>query len=189
MKTILIHNQVKLSHSSLIHCARRMSDLCNNMVDMALDLQSMDMELLEVEESLRALHLKEVERDLELEAMVRCATCFKVPSASPIMNCPTGHLVCSSCYRGRSSCCPVCKRRMGKTVSLLAQSIIGSIHLSCKNKGVRCKSGSEGDGGARGFLHVQDNCLSGVSLCYLHPGGIDGNQRDIFVLLTVSTGK
>ena len=142
MKTILIHNQVKLSHSSLIHCARRMSDLCNNMVDMALDLQSMDMELLELEESLRALHLKEVERDLELEAMVRCATCFKVPSASPIMNCPTGHLVCSSCYRGRSSCCPVCKRRMGKTVSLLAQSIIGSIHLSCKNKGCDARVGA-----------------------------------------------
>ena len=113
-----------------------MSDQCNNMVDMALDLQSMDMELLEVEERLDALHLKEEERDLELEEMVRCAACSKVSSTSPIFNCPTGHLLCSSCYRGSSSCCPRCKRRMGKTVSLLAEAVIGSLKLACcKNPG------------------------------------------------------
>ena len=112
------------------------------MVDMALDLQSMDMELLEVEERLAALHLKEEERDLELEQMVRCASCSKVPSSSPIFNCPTGHLLCSSCYKGRSSWCPTCKKRMGKTVSLLAESLIGSLKACyCKNQGCGARLG------------------------------------------------
>ena len=116
--------------------------MCNNMVDMALDLQSMDMELLEVEERLEALHLKEEKRSLELEEMVRCAACSRVPSTSPIFNCPTGHLVCFACYRGQSSCCPICKRRMGKVVSLLAEAVIGSLNLSsCKNQGCDARLG------------------------------------------------
>ena len=130
---------IELSHSSEVHFARKMSDLCNNAVDLALDLQSMDMELLEVEEKLQALTLKEEERDKKLEAMVLCAACSKPPVSLPIFNCPTGHLVCSSCYRGPSSWCPVCKSKMGRTVSLLAQALITSLKFSCKNPGCGAK--------------------------------------------------
>ena len=113
--------------------------MCNNVVDLALDLQSMDMELLEVEEKLQALTLKEEERDKNLETMVLCAACSKPPVSLPIFNCPTGHLVCSSCYRGPSSWCPVCKSKMGRTVSLLAQALITSLKFSCKNPGCGAK--------------------------------------------------
>ena len=130
---------IQLSHSSEVHFARKMSDLCNNAVDLALDLQSMDMELLEVEEKLQALTLKEEERDKKLETMVLCAACSKPPVSLPIFNCPTGHLVCSSCYRGPSSWCPVCKSKMGRTVSLLAQALINSLKFSCKNQGCGAK--------------------------------------------------
>ena len=130
---------IQLSHSSEVHFARKMSDLCNNAVDLALDLQSMDMELLEVEEKLQALTLKEEERDKKLETMVLCAACSKPPVSLPIFNCPTGHLVCSSCYRGPSSWCPVCKTKMGRTVSLLAQALITSLKFSCKNQGCGAK--------------------------------------------------
>ena len=99
----------------------------------------MDMELLEVEEKLQALTLKENERDKKLEAMVLCAACSKPPASLPIFICPTGHLVCSSCYRGPSSWCSVCKSRMGRTVSLLAQAVITRVKLSCKNRACEAK--------------------------------------------------
>ena len=136
-----------------------MSDLCNNAVDLALDLQSMDMELLEVEEKLQALTLKEEERDKKLEAMVLCAACSKPPVSLPIFNCPTGHLICSSCYRGPSSWCPVCKTKMGRTVSLLAQALITSLKFSCKNQGCGAKMVvGEVD-------HHEANCASRMISC------------------------
>ena len=136
-----------------------MSDLCNNAVDLALDLQSMDMELLEVEEKLQALTLKEEERDKKLETMVLCAACSKPPVSLPIFNCPTGHLVCSSCYRGPSSWCPVCKSKMGRTVSLLAQALITSLKFSCKNPGCGAKMVVEE------VDHHEANCASRMINC------------------------
>ena len=150
---------IQLSHSSEVHFAKKMSDLCNNAVDLALDLQSMDMELLEVEEKLQALTLKEEERDKRLETMVLCAACSKPPVSLPIFNCPTGHLVCSSCYRGPSSWCPVCKSKMGRTVSLLAQALITSLKFSCKNPGCGAKMVVEE------VDHHEANCASRMINC------------------------
>ena len=118
-----------------------MPDICNNMVEMALDLQSMDLDLLEVERKMQSLQLESDTRELELETMVRCSSCRKLPLTSPIMNCPSGHLICSTCYRGWSSPCPLCKRRMGKTVSLVAEAVIGSLKLPCNNCGCNARLG------------------------------------------------
>ena len=106
-----------------------------------MDMQSMDLDLLEVERKMQNLQLESDTRESELERMVRCSKCLKLPLTSPILNCPSGHLICSSCYRGWSSPCPLCKRRMGKTVSLVAEAVISTLKLPCNNCGCNARLG------------------------------------------------
>ena len=129
------------SHPSSIHNQLNMSDICNNMVEMALDLQSMDLDLLEVERKMQTLQLESDTRESELERMVRCSSCLKLPWTCPILNCPSGHLICSSCYRGWASPCPLCRMRMGKTVSLVAEAVISTLELPCNNCGCNARLG------------------------------------------------
>jgi len=71
----------------------------------------------------------------ELEERVRCPVCLDIPTTSPIYSCPAGHCLCSSCYQGRASSCPVCRAVMGANTSLLAMSIIQSIYHLCRLEG------------------------------------------------------
>jgi len=68
----------------------------------------------------------------ELEERVRCPVCLDIPLTSPIHSCPAGHCLCSSCYQGKASTCPVCRVKMGANTSLLAMSIIQNINHQCR---------------------------------------------------------
>jgi len=75
----------------------------------------------------------------ELEERVRCPVCLDIPTTSPIHSCPAGHCLCSSCYQGKASTCPVCRAVMGANTSLLAMSIIQSIDHLCRFEGCDVK--------------------------------------------------
>ena len=68
----------------------------------------------------------------QLEGRVKCPVCLEVPTSGPIYSCPQGHLVCSTCFQGPDSNCPLCRTRMSKTISLLATTVIENIEHSCK---------------------------------------------------------
>ena len=68
----------------------------------------------------------------EVGERVRCPTCLDIPTAGPVYTCPRGHCVCSSCYQGDASRCPVCRARMSGTVSLLAATVIENLEHQCR---------------------------------------------------------
>jgi len=65
----------------------------------------------------------------KLTDKIECPVCFEVPRSGPLPVCPNGHLVCSTCKRGK---CPSCRANMGQGKSLLALTIIESINHKCK---------------------------------------------------------
>ena len=66
-----------------------------------------------------------------LKEQVRCKACLKVPISAPIYNCPEGHIICSSCYKGARSECPSCHKLVGCTLSLIGLTLIQKIKHSC----------------------------------------------------------
>ena len=81
--------------------------------------------------------IKEKLRNLtsRLEERVKCPVCLDVPTTGPIYNCPKGHCICSSCYRGFHSQCPMCRTHMYQQTSLLAVTVIENIDHLCVNEG------------------------------------------------------
>ena len=75
----------------------------------------------------------------EVGERVRCPTCLDIPTAGPVYTCPRGHCVCSSCYQGDSSRCPVCRARMSGTVSLLAATVIENLEHQCRWADAGCQ--------------------------------------------------
>ena len=75
----------------------------------------------------------------QLEERIKCPVCLEVPTSGPVYSCPQGHLVCSACYQGPSSNCPICRTRMAKTISLLATTVIENIEHRCKFEEEGCK--------------------------------------------------
>ena len=57
--------------------------------------------------------------------------CRKVPNSAPLYNCPNGHIICSSCYKGSRSECPSCYDVVGSAISLIGLTIIEKIKHSC----------------------------------------------------------
>ena len=78
----------------------------------------------------------------QLEERIKCPVCLEVPTSGPVYSCPQGHLVCSACYQGPNSNCPICRTRMAKTISLLATTVIENIEHSCKFEEEGCKERS-----------------------------------------------
>ena len=78
----------------------------------------------------------------QLEERIKCPVCLVVPTLGPVYSCPQGHLVCSTCYQGPNSNCPICRTRMAKTISLLATTVIENIEHSCKFEEEGCKERS-----------------------------------------------
>ena len=75
----------------------------------------------------------------QLEERIKCPVCLEVPTVGPVYSCPQGHLVCSICYQGPNSNCPICRTRMAKTISLLATTVIENIEHRCKFEEEGCK--------------------------------------------------
>ena len=78
----------------------------------------------------------------QLEERIKCPVCLEVPTSGPVYSCPQGHLVCSTCYQGPNSNCPICRTRMAKTISLLATTVIENIEHRCKFEEEGCKERS-----------------------------------------------
>ena len=74
-----------------------------------------------------------------LEEQVKCPVCLEVPTSGPMYSCPRGHLICSSCYQGTLSDCPMCRTRMSNTVSLLASAVVQNIEHRCRFETEGCK--------------------------------------------------
>ena len=74
-----------------------------------------------------------------VEERVRCPVCLEVPSSGSIYTCPKGHLVCTACYRGTLSNCPICRTRMFNNISLLATTVIENLQHQCKFESEGCK--------------------------------------------------
>jgi hypothetical protein len=72
---------------------------------------------------------------LELEERVKCPVCLEVPTAGPIYSCPSGHTVCSTCYQGQASNCPLCRTMMYKNTSLIGMTVIENIEHICRLEG------------------------------------------------------
>ena len=75
----------------------------------------------------------------KLEEGVRCPVCLEMPTSSPVFMCPRGHLLCSICYKGPYSTCPLCRCRMFSNVSLLATVVVDNIERGCKYASEGCK--------------------------------------------------
>ena len=71
---------------------------------------------------------------IQLEDRIKCPVCLDIPRSGPVFCCPKGHAVCSSCYQGHSSECPMCRTRMYRNTSLLAATVIESIEHVCKHE-------------------------------------------------------
>ena len=89
----------------------------------------------------KKLALEEKSKSLveKLEEGVRCPVCLEMPTSSPVFMCPRGHLLCSICYKGPYSTCPLCRCRMFSNVSLLATLVVDNIERGCKYASEGCK--------------------------------------------------
>ena len=69
----------------------------------------------------------------DLELLLECPVCFEIPRQTPIPQCPSGHIVCSSCRGKVKNKCPTCQRKMKRgEVSSLAASLIEMVPHQCK---------------------------------------------------------
>jgi hypothetical protein len=76
----------------------------------------------------------------KLEERVKCPVCLEIPTTRPIYSCPAGHSICSNCYRGEYSDCPMCRTKMRRNISLLAVTVIENIEHTCIFEGCEVKT-------------------------------------------------
>ena len=55
-----------------------------------------------------------------LEERLECPVCLDIPTTGPIYTCSNGHCICSACYQGKASNCPVCRSTVAKTCELVS---------------------------------------------------------------------
>ena len=110
-----------------------------------LELKTKELELKTKELELKAKELDQKTNQLteltsQLEERVRCPICLEVPTTGPIYNCPAGHGVCSTCYKGPNSKCPMYRTKMNKNTSLLAMTVIENIEHVCEFEGCEVRT-------------------------------------------------
>ncbi|CAG9783475.1 unnamed protein product [Diatraea saccharalis] len=71
-----------------------------------------------------------------LASLFECTVCFDF-ILPPILQCASGHLVCSSC-RPKLSCCPSCRRRLGYIRNLAMEKVARYIMFPCKHSNTGC---------------------------------------------------
>jgi hypothetical protein len=103
-----------------------------------LDLKNKQLELKTKELDQKANQLADLTS--LLKERVRCPVCLDVPTTGPIYSCPNGHSVCSTCYKGQNSDCPICRTKMNKNTSILAVTVIENIEHACKFEGCEVRT-------------------------------------------------
>jgi len=66
----------------------------------------------------------------ELASFFECPVCFEYV-LPPILQCPSGHLVCSNC-RPKLSCCPTCRGPLGNIRNLAMEKVASTVLFPCK---------------------------------------------------------
>ncbi len=66
----------------------------------------------------------------ELLSLFECPVCFEF-ALPPILQCQSGHIVCSNC-RPKLSCCPSCRSPLGNIRNLSMEKLANSLQFPCK---------------------------------------------------------
>ncbi|KAF0295642.1 E3 ubiquitin-protein ligase SIAH1 [Amphibalanus amphitrite] len=66
----------------------------------------------------------------ELAALFECPVCYDYV-LPPILQCQSGHLVCSSC-RSKLTCCPTCRGTLGNIRNLAMEKVATTVMFPCK---------------------------------------------------------
>lgn len=66
----------------------------------------------------------------ELINLFECPVCFDY-ALPPILQCQSGHIVCSNC-RPKLSCCPSCRSPLGNIRNLSMEKLANSVQFPCK---------------------------------------------------------
>ncbi|XP_013422072.1 E3 ubiquitin-protein ligase SIAH1 [Lingula anatina] len=66
----------------------------------------------------------------DLAGLFECPVCFDY-ALPPIMQCQSGHIVCSSC-RPKLSCCPTCRGPLGNIRNLAMEKVAMTVMFPCK---------------------------------------------------------
>ncbi|XP_014675052.1 PREDICTED: E3 ubiquitin-protein ligase SIAH1-like isoform X2 [Priapulus caudatus] len=72
----------------------------------------------------------------DLASLFECPVCFDYV-LPPIIQCQSGHLVCSSC-RPKLSCCPTCRGPLGNIRNLAMEKVASSVMFPCKYQSSGC---------------------------------------------------
>lgn len=72
----------------------------------------------------------------DLASLFECPVCFDYV-LPPILQCQSGHLVCSSC-RPKLTCCPTCRGPLGNIRNLAMEKVAGNVMFPCKHSATGC---------------------------------------------------
>lgn len=72
----------------------------------------------------------------DLASFFECPVCFDYV-LPPILQCQSGHLVCSSC-RTKLTCCPTCRGSLGNIRNLAMEKVASNVKFPCKHSSYGC---------------------------------------------------
>lgn len=72
----------------------------------------------------------------DLASLFECPVCFDYV-LPPILQCQSGHLVCSSC-RSKLTCCPTCRGSLGNIRNLAMEKVASNVKFPCKHSSYGC---------------------------------------------------
>ncbi|XP_063698732.1 E3 ubiquitin-protein ligase SIAH1A-like [Culicoides brevitarsis] len=72
----------------------------------------------------------------DLASLFECPVCFDYV-LPPILQCQSGHLVCSSC-RSKLTCCPTCRGSLGNIRNLAMEKVASNVKFPCKHSNLGC---------------------------------------------------
>jgi len=72
--------------------------------------------------------------------LLECPVCLLPPRAPPILQCPTGHLVCSECQPALARC-PICNVRYRSTATrdFFAETLLDLLNRKCRHQHFGCE--------------------------------------------------
>ncbi|KAF2978810.1 hypothetical protein EK904_006059 [Melospiza melodia maxima] len=73
----------------------------------------------------------------DLASLFECPVCFDYV-LPPILQCQSGHLVCSNC-RPKLTCCPTCRGPLGSIRNLAMEKVANSVLFPCKYASSGCE--------------------------------------------------
>ncbi|XP_065347219.1 E3 ubiquitin-protein ligase Siah1-like [Cloeon dipterum] len=72
----------------------------------------------------------------DLASLLECPVCFDYV-LPPILQCQSGHLVCSNC-RPKLNCCPTCRAPLGNIRNLAMEQVANTLKFTCKYNASGC---------------------------------------------------